>query len=63
VSKVLFFIERIDKVKNYYVYKDKNGKTKVVSTLDQLRELPSFRFVHTCAKSAKGAIKKTRKIL
>lgn len=50
-------------MKIYYVYKDKDGKIKAVSTLDQLRELPSFRFVHTRAKSAREAMKKAGKIL
>jgi len=42
-------------MKIYFVYKDKDGKVKVASA-DQIVKLPSLRFVHTCAKSAREAV-------
>jgi len=49
-------------MKTYYVYKDENGKPRAISG-EQMVKLRGIRFVHTRAKSTKGAIKKTRKIL
>ena len=62
MSKILFFIERIDKMKIYFVYKDKDGKIKAVSA-DQIVRLPGLRFLYVQARNKKEAIKKARKIL
>ena len=62
MSKILFFIERINRMKIYFAYKDEKGKITATSA-DQIVKLPSLRFVYVQARNKKEAIKKARKIL
>ena len=61
MANPLFFIERTDKMKIYFAYKDEKGEI-IATSADQIVKLPSLRFVYVQARNKKEAIKKARKI-